>query len=42
MAIFKDGLIRQGASGSGVTPPYQIDNSIRFDKGDTQYMKQTC
>ena len=41
MAIFKDGLIRQGASGSGVTPPYQIDNSIRFDKGDSQYMKQT-
>ena len=41
MSIFKDGLIRQGASGAGVTPPYQIDNSIRFDKGDSQYMKQT-
>ena len=36
MSIFKDGLIRQGASGSSA--PYQIDQSIRFNSPDEHLM----
>lgn len=39
MAIFKDGLIRQGASGASAV--YTIDNSIRFNQADSPYMEKT-
>ena len=40
MSIFKDGLIRQGASGAtGIG--YKIDQSIRFNDDDTAYMSKT-
>ena len=37
MSIFKDGLIRQGASGTTDTT-YTINQSIRFNYGDSPYM----
>ena len=40
MSIFKDGLIRQGASGSSAAP-HQIDQSIRFNDDDTAHMTRT-
>ena len=40
MSIFKDGLIRQGASGS-TDSTYFIDQSIRFNATDTAYMTKT-
>ena len=40
MSIFKDGLIRQGASGS-TDSTYFIDQSIRFNATDTSYMTKT-
>jgi len=39
MAIFKDGLIRQGAAGASTV--YTIDQSIRFNDDDTAYMSKT-
>lgn len=40
MSVFKDGLIRQGASGA-TTSVYSIDQSIRFNKSDSAYMSRT-
>ena len=40
MSIFKDGLIRQGASGAADTG-YTIDQSIRFNDNDSAYMHRT-
>jgi len=40
MSIFKDGLIRQGAS-VPTTAVHQIDQSIRFNKDDNAYMQRT-
>ena len=41
MSIFKDGLIRQGASGAGDAPLFQIDQSIRFDPAATGRLTKT-
>ena len=41
MSIFKDGLIRQGASVGTASPPYQIDQSIRFNDDDSAYLTRT-
>ena len=41
MSIFKDGLIRQGASVGTASLPYQIDQSIRFNDDDSAYLTRT-
>ena len=41
MSIFKDGLIRQGASGSTAVATYTIDQSIRFNRNDNAYLSKT-